>query len=170
MARGIDDTDSYRLFAFGPSWQEYSIRGGGTWFAPWGLVVAASYTQQAGPWPGHILTRLAATDPDVTRFGPATIPVAGGVQSNPLATTIRIKYPTRGDGQEQYQAPPVKAINLKVGKKLRLADRREVEVSANVFNLANAAITGSTTSRTRARNSIRGSCGCSAASRHARCS
>lgn len=137
MARGVDDTDSYRLFAFGPSWQEYSIRGGGTWFAPGGLVVAASYTQQAGPWPGHILTRLAANDPDVTRFGPATIPVVGGVQSNPLATTIRIKYATRGEGQEQYQAPPVKVLNLKVGKKLRFADRREVEVSANVFNLAN---------------------------------
>ena len=31
----------------------------------------------------------------------------------------------------------MKALNLKVGKTLRLADRREIEVSANVFNLAN---------------------------------
>jgi Carboxypeptidase regulatory-like domain/TonB dependent receptor len=138
MARGVDDTDSYRLFAFGPSWQEYTIRAGGTWFAPLGFVISASYTQQAGPWPGHILTRLAANDPDVTRFGPATIPVVGGSQSNPLATTIRIKYPTRGEGQEQYQADPVRVLNLKVGKKLRFDDRREVELSANVFNLANA--------------------------------
>jgi hypothetical protein len=65
------------------------------------------------------------------------VPVVGGTQSNPLATTIRIKYPTRGEGQEQYQAPPVRAINVKVGKKLQLMDRREVEVSANIFNLAN---------------------------------
>jgi hypothetical protein len=138
MARGIDDTDSYRLFAFGPSWQEYSIRGGATWFAPWGMVVAASYTQQAGPWPGHILTRVAATDPDVTRFGPATIPIVGGTsQPNPLATTIRFKYPTRGEGQEQYQADPVRVLNLKVGKELRFSDRRQVEISANIFNLAN---------------------------------
>ena len=62
----------------------------------------------------------------------------GGVQSNPLATTIRIKYATRGDGQDQYQAPPVRVLNLKVGKKLRLADRRELELSGNIFNLPNS--------------------------------
>src|SRR5688500_13415854 len=117
---GIDETDGSRQVAVGPSWQEYSTRGRSTLFAPPGLVVAASYTQQAGPWPGHILTRLAATDPDVTRFGPATIPIVGGTsQPNPLATTIRFKYPTRGEGQEQYQADPVRVFNLKVGKELR---------------------------------------------------
>lgn len=138
MPRGVDDADSYRLFAFGPSWQEYSIRLGGVWFAPGGIVVAPSFTQQAGPWPGIILTRLAANDPDVTRFGPATVPVVGGTQSNPLATTVRFRYATRGEGQEQYQAPPVRVLNLKLGKTFKLGDRREAEVGAMIFNVPNA--------------------------------
>ena len=62
-----------------------------------GIVVAGSYDVTAGPYSGAILTRIAAADPI---FGPALITLANGTtQPNPLATTNRFKFPTRGDDQ-----------------------------------------------------------------------
>jgi hypothetical protein len=83
--------------------------------APAGIVVAASWDDTAGPLSGTILTRIAAADP---RFGPALIPVVGGTQPNPLATTNRFKYSTRGEGQ--VEGPPIRILNIKAGKKFKL--------------------------------------------------
>lgn len=70
-------------------------------------------------------------------FGPSTLTSSTGVrQPNPLATRIRFYYPTRGEGQ--IKAPDVHTVNVKVGRVFRLPTSRNVELSANVFNLFNA--------------------------------
>ncbi len=123
--------------SYGPTWRKYSMRFGGSWSGPYGIDLAASFTVQAGPWSGAIIDRLPADDPSLAVFGPGTVVSSTGVsQANPLATRIRFVYPTRGDGQAQ--APAIKTLGLKVGKKVRFAGSREVELAANLFNLLNA--------------------------------
>ena len=101
------------------------------------MTLAASYTIEAGPWSGPITDQLAATDPQVAVFGPATVVSSTGVsQSNPLSTRFRFVYPTRGDGQ--VMAPPVKTLGLKIGKKVALGGSKQAELAANIFNLLNA--------------------------------
>jgi hypothetical protein len=97
--------------------------------------VAGSLTIQAGPWSGSPLYQLAANDPDVLRYGPATVRLANGTtQPNPLATRNRYVYSNRGEGQ--VQAPTINTLGLKVGKVLKF-QRYEVEVSGNAFNVLN---------------------------------
>ena len=61
MARGNNENDSYtQLGTYGPTWLKYSMRFGGTWYAPHGFVIAPSLIVQAGPGAGLILDRLAA--------------------------------------------------------------------------------------------------------------
>ena len=136
MTRGNYDQNSYENHGLGGAytntWKPYTIRTAVTWAAPAGIVVAASWDDTAGPLSGTILTRIAAADP---RFGPALIPVVGGTQPNPLATTNRFKYATRGEGQ--VEGPPIRILNMKVGKKFKLGGTREVEVATNVFNVLN---------------------------------
>jgi hypothetical protein len=121
---------------YGPTWRKYSMRFGGTWLAPLGFTVAASYTVQAGPWSGALLQRLGVTDPQLLLFGPATFKLSDGSSAgNPLATRIRFVYPTRGEGQVQARA--IKTLGLKIGKKIKLAASQEVEVAANLFNVMN---------------------------------
>jgi len=136
MTRGNYDQNSYEAHglgnAYGPTWKKYTIRTAVTWVAPAGITVAASWDDTAGPWSGAILTRVAASDP---RFGPALIPVVGGTQSNPLATTNRFKYPTRGDSQ--VLGDPIMILNMKIGKKIRLGSTRNAEIAANIFNVLN---------------------------------
>ncbi len=57
------------------------------------------------------------------------------MQPNPLATVYRFVGETRGDGQ--IQAPSIKALGLKIGKRIGLSSDRELELAANVFNLFN---------------------------------
>ncbi len=122
---------------YGPTWQKYRLNFGGTYLAPYGISLAASYTIEAGPWSGPIVDALAANDPAVTAFGPSTFMLANNTNArNPLSTRLRFVYPTRGDGQ--VLAPAVRTLGLKVGKKLPLGGSREAEVAANVFNLTNA--------------------------------
>ncbi len=42
---------------------------------------------------------------------------------------------TRSDGQ--VQAPPIKSLGLKIGKRFRLGGNREIELAANIFNVFN---------------------------------
>ncbi len=142
MPRGNNEDNSLpapggTTLTYGPTWLDFSVRLGGTYFAPKGFVVGVSYSLVAGPWSGPVVTRLAATDPDVTRFGPATVPVAGGrTQPNPLNTTIRNAYANRGEGQ--VRLPAVGTLGVKIGKKINLGGTKEAEISANLMNLLNA--------------------------------
>jgi hypothetical protein len=88
---------------------------------------------QAGRWSGPILTRVAAADP---AFGPPTVRLSNGrVVSNPLATLNRFAFPTRGEGQ--FQLPGLHVINLRVGRELRFAGERRLQLDVDVFNVGN---------------------------------
>jgi hypothetical protein len=136
MTRGNYDQNSYENHGLGgaytSTWRPYTIRTALTWMAPAGLTAAVSWDDTSGSLSGTVLTRIAASDPT---FGPALIPIVGGTQPNPLATTNRFKFATRGDGQ--YEGPPVKLLNVKVGRKFKLGGTRQVEAAFNVFNLFN---------------------------------
>jgi hypothetical protein len=140
MPRGNNDNNSLpntgNALSYGPTWMKYRGNIGGTWLAPWGIRVAGTYTIQAGPWSGAILTQLAANYPDVLRYGPASFRLPNGTtQPNPLATRNRYVYATRGEGQ--IRAPAIHTVGLKVGKVFRFDAARNVEIAGNVFNLLN---------------------------------
>jgi hypothetical protein len=149
MPRGNNEENSLPLktgttvLTYGPTWQKYSLRLGGTWKAPKGFLVAASFTMVAGPWSGPVVDLLAASDPDLSRFGPAR---AANGQPNPLSTRmrfVRVDCPSPATTaclatrEEQVQAPPVKSLGLRIAKTMRLGGSREIEVAGNVFNLLN---------------------------------
>ena len=52
---------------------------GGSWYAPYGVVFAASYTVEAGPWTGPVVTQLPEGDPQLAVFGPGTVTSSTGV-------------------------------------------------------------------------------------------
>jgi hypothetical protein len=152
MPRGNNEDTSLLLntgtttHTYGPTWQKYSLRFGGTYHAPYGVILAGSYTILAGPWSGPIVDLLPANDPSLAVFGPATFTLPNGTtQSNPLSTRMRFTggpvpiganpNPTRGEGQ--VQAPAIKTLGLKIGKTFRLGGSHQIEVAGNIFNLLN---------------------------------
>lgn len=154
MPRGNNEENSLPIntgttvHTYGPTWQKYSLRFGGTYHAPFGVQVAASYTILAGPWSGPIVDLLPANDPRLAVYGPATFRLANGTSaSNPLATRMRfvgaangataadLDRVTRGEGQ--VQAPAVKTLGLKIGKVVKLGGARQIELAGNIFNLLN---------------------------------
>lgn len=152
MPRGNNEENSLPLrtgttvHTYGPTWQKYSLRFGGTYHAPYGVILAASYTILAGPWTGPIVDLLPANDPALAVFGPSNFRLAtGSSANNPLATRMRFvgsappgQFPgnvTRGDGQ--VQAPAIKTLGLKVGKTIRLGGSYQVELAGNILNLLN---------------------------------
>ena len=151
MPRGNNEENSLPIatgttvHTYGPTWQKYSLRFGGTYHAPYGVILAASYTILAGPWTGPIVDQLAANDPSIAVFGPTNFRLPNGTSaSNPLATRMRFvggpgtAFPadvTRGDGQ--VQAPAIKTLGLKIGKKIRLGGTNEIELGGNVLNVLN---------------------------------
>jgi hypothetical protein len=113
-------------------WQDHVARAAAAITAPWDIALAANYTFQSGTWSGPIITRIAAADP---AFGPATVTLSNGrVVSNPLATTLRFAYPTRGDGQ--LRTPNLHALNLRAGRRFALR-RVKLDASLDVFNVTN---------------------------------
>jgi hypothetical protein len=153
MPRGNNEDTSLLLntgtttHTYGPTWQKYSFRLGGTWKAPAGFLVGASFNMTAGPWSGPVVDLLPVNDPEVTKFGPASVVLANGTtQANPLSTRmrfVRADCPTPattacfGTRENQVQQPAVKSLGLKVGKTIKLGASREIEVAGNVFNLLN---------------------------------
>lgn len=139
MPRGNNEQNSLPLatggttLTYGPTWQKYRHNFGGTYLAPFGLSLAASYTIEAGPWSGSIVDLLPVGDPQLAAFGPSR---TSNGQSNPLSTRLRYVYPTRGEGQ--VQAPAVRTLGFKIGKKVPLGGSRSAELAANIFNLTNA--------------------------------
>ena len=143
MPRGNNEENSLPIttgttvHTYGPTWQKYRLNFGGSWYAPYGVVLAASYTIEAGPWTGPVVMQLPEGDPQLAAFGPATVRSSTGVtQSNPLSTRMRFAFATRGDGQ--VMAPAQKTLGLKAGKKINLGRGNSVELAANIFNLLNA--------------------------------
>jgi hypothetical protein len=113
-------------------WQRHQFRTGVTWSAPWRFRVSNTFTAQSGTPTGPVTTNIAAPDP---RFGPATLTINGRLVSNPLATTTRFFYATRGEGQ--LWTPWLIAWNARVGREFRLNERSSFEVVADVFNITN---------------------------------
>ena len=115
-------------------WRPYTMRLMGQYLAPWGIQLAGSWEYSSGDYLGTVFTKLAAPDPT---FGPATITLANGTkQSNPLATTIRFAYATRGDGQILNE--PVRPVQLKIGKAFRVGRGNQFTASLNVINVLNS--------------------------------
>jgi len=113
-------------------WQDHVVRAAVAATAPWGIMAAANYTFQSGTWGGPVVTQIAAPDP---AFGPPTVRLSTGrVVSNPLATTIRFAYPTRGDGQQR--TPNLHVLNLRAGRRFALG-RVKLDASLDVFNATN---------------------------------
>jgi outer membrane receptor protein involved in Fe transport len=116
-----------------PSWQPHVVRVGATYNGPWGLLVSGTWSLQAGPYTGPVVTRIAAADP---AFGPSSVTLSNGrTVSNPLSGTIRFVGPTRSDGQ--IETDPLATLNLRVGKAFSVAGRK-LEVAYDVFNALNA--------------------------------
>jgi hypothetical protein len=135
LSRGNNDDNMLdgRGRPVGAAWRPYSLRIAGQYLAPWGFTLAASFVAIAGDYSGPVVTKIAAADPT---FGPATFTLANGIRvSNPLATTIRFAYPTRGDGQVENDT--VRYLQLKVARRFKFG-RPQIEVAAIVQNVFNA--------------------------------
>ena len=113
-------TTGTTVHTYGPTWQKYSLRFGGTYHAPWGVIAAASYTILAGPWTGPIVDQLPVSDPQLAVFGPSTLRrwPTGRRPAIRCSTRMRFVFPTRGEGQ--VQAPAIKTLGLKIGKLINL--------------------------------------------------
>lgn len=152
MPRGNNEDNSLPIatgstvHTYGPTWQKYSMRFGGTYRAPYDVVLAASFTILAGPWSGPIVDQLPVGDSRLAPFGSGSVRLANGTtQNNPLSTRMRFvgdtptgTFPenqTRGEGQ--VQAPAIKTLGLKIGKEIKLPGSVQVEVAGNIFNLLN---------------------------------
>ncbi len=113
-------------------WQDHTVRAGVTYVGPWALLLSGSYTFQSGTWGGPIVSQLPTAEP---AFGPPTVTLSNGrVVSNPLATTLRFTYPTRGDGQ--LRTPALNALNVRMGRRFDFG-RSKVDASLDVFNITN---------------------------------
>ncbi len=113
-------------------WQDHVIRLAATLSGPWDLQFSTSYTFQSGVWSGPIITRVAAPDP---AFGPPTVRLSNGrVVNNPLATTLRFAYPTRGEGQ--LRTPKMHVWNGRAGRRFEIG-RVKVDAALDVFNVTN---------------------------------
>jgi hypothetical protein len=113
-------------------WQDHSIRAGVMYAAPWKLLLAGSYTFGSGIWSGPIISQIAAPDP---AFGPPVITLSNGRRvTNPLATTLRFAFPTRGEGQ--LTTPALHALNVRVGRNFAVR-RLRLDASLDVFNVTN---------------------------------
>ena len=122
---------------WGSMWQDHVAKVAFVWFGPWDMVIANNYIYNSGPWSGPIFEQIPVADPT---FGPASIQVtnSSGVTrtvANPLATTLRWAYDTRGEGQ--FTPAGQHVWNLRLGRDFRLANGRRVEVAADILNLAN---------------------------------
>jgi hypothetical protein len=115
-----------------PSWQKHALRLGAVYEAPWHMQVASQVVVLSGPYSGPIVTRIASPDP---RFGPPVVTLSNGrLVSNPLATTIRFAYDTRGEGQ--IKAPTLVTWNLRLGRETRVG-RHRLSVAVDVLNVTN---------------------------------
>mgnify|MGYP002630413794 CR=1 FL=1 len=139
MPRGNNEDTSLPInfgssvHTYGPTWQKYSTRFGGSYHAPFGITMSGSLTILAGPWSGAIIDRLPVGDPQLAVFGPSR---TSNGQNNPLSTRARFVNATRGEGQ--VQAPANKTLGLNFNKSVGLGGNREAVLSLAVFNALNS--------------------------------
>ncbi len=115
-----------------PMWIKHALRLAGSYNAPWGLTLSSNLNIFSGPYTGPIVSYLSAPDP---QFGPATLVLSNGrTVSNPLATTVRFAYASRGEGQ--LQAPTLAQWNARVGRRFALGNRR-FEIALSLLNITN---------------------------------
>ena len=79
-----------------------------------------------------MLDRLAASDPEVTQYGPGS---ANNGFTNPLSTRFRFVGQDRGD--LQVQAPTVHTVGLSAGKIFDIG-AMQLETTVQFFNLFDA--------------------------------
>jgi hypothetical protein len=116
-----------------PMWIKHALRLAGSYNAPWGLMLSSNLNFFSGPYTGPIISFLPAPDP---QFGPATLVLSNGrTVSNPLATTARFAYPTRGEGQ--LQAPPLAQWNARIGRRFPFRSTRRSEIALSLLNITN---------------------------------
>lgn len=114
-------------------WQKHNFRIGGVYTTSFGVMASVNYSYQSGPYSGAIITRVAAADP---AFGPSTVTLSNGRRvSNPLATTNRFAFATRGEGQ--IKLPSLQNLNLKLGYNFKLGGDRKLETTLDVYNATN---------------------------------
>jgi hypothetical protein len=115
-----------------PMWIKHALRLAGSYNAPWALTLSSNLFVFSGPYTGPIVRRLAAPDP---QFGPPTLVLSNGrTVSNPLATTARFAYDSRGEGQRQ--APSLAQWNARVGRRFALGSRT-VDIALGLLNITN---------------------------------
>ncbi len=115
-----------------PRWQNHVFRAGMSLSLPWQFKLSTNYTIQSGTLSAPIVTRISAPDPTV---GPPTITLSNGrVVSNPLATTLRFEFPTRGDGQ--FALPALHIFNLRFGRRFGTG-LGSLDAFVDIFNLTN---------------------------------
>ena len=115
------------------AYRPWSTSFSGQYFAPFEIMVGASYMIQAGDYSGIISDRLDAPDP---RFGPSRVTLANGTtQPNPLANTRRFAFATRGEGQIRNET--VRYLNMTVARTFEAGGGHEIEASVGMFNLFN---------------------------------
>jgi hypothetical protein len=115
-----------------PSWQRDALRVGASYNGPWNTRFASTLSFQSGPYSGPIVTLIPAPDP---QFGPPIVVLSNGRPvSNPLATTIRFAYPTRGDGQ--VKAPNLVVWNARLGRDLVVGHQR-LGFALDLLNVTN---------------------------------
>jgi hypothetical protein len=115
------------------SWQKHQFRVGGSWRAPWGLNLSTLLTLQSGIPSGPLVTTIAG--PDLS-YGPATLIINGRTVTNPLSTTTRFAFATRGEGQ--IWTPWLKAWNARAGRTFNLGSDTSVEFDLDILNIVNA--------------------------------
>jgi Carboxypeptidase regulatory-like domain/TonB dependent receptor len=116
----------------GVAYRPYSVRLAGQYLAPYEIRVAASYVIQAGGYLGPVQIQLPSGDPI---FGPGTVRLANGTTAtNPLATSWRFAYGTRGDGQLRNETTRYLQLNLARTFKF---GRQSFEGGLGIFNVFN---------------------------------
>ena len=114
-------------------WMEHIARVAVVYYAPWDVLVSTSYSLQFGRYTGVVLDRIDEPDP---QFGPPTVTLSNGrTVSNPLATTNRFAFPTRGEGQPRLGAEHY--WNMRFGRRFRFGDDMFFEVDIDILNIIN---------------------------------
>lgn len=111
------------------------FRVNGHVYLPWRFTTAAIFSLHSGNFGGPLTKTLAANDPEVTRFGPASLTLSNGrVVNNPLSTTTRLVGPR---GERQLQLPALPRLNLRLGKEFKFKETQTFEAGVDFFNITN---------------------------------
>jgi hypothetical protein len=130
-ANSLSGTNLAQAATASAQWQDHVARAGVTYNGPWNLLLSSSYQFESGAWSGPIVSQVPANP----AFGPPTVTLSNGrVVSNPLSTTVRFTYPTRGDGQ--LRTGVLHVWNARVGRQF-VVNRLKLDAAFDLFNITN---------------------------------